>query len=88
MPPIAYSRVTAQGQISVPMKVRQKLGIGPGSVLEWDEQGKTILVRRAGKYSSEDIHRELFAGKAPPAKSIEEMNEGMRRRARKRYARD
>lgn len=31
---IAHSKVTAQGQISVPAKVRRKLGIGPGSVLD------------------------------------------------------
>ena len=85
--PIAHSKVTAQGQISVPMKVRQKLGVGPGSVLEWDEQGEVILVRRAGRYSSEDIHRELFPQKALPARSIDEMKEGIRQHARKRYAR-
>jgi AbrB family looped-hinge helix DNA binding protein len=33
--PIAKSKVTAQGQISVPAEVRKKLGIGPGSTLEW-----------------------------------------------------
>src|ERR1035441_9357945 len=28
---IAHSKLTAQGQISVPVDVRRKLGIGPGS---------------------------------------------------------
>jgi antitoxin PrlF len=42
---IARSKVTAQGQISVPAEVRRKLGVGPGSVLEWDEQGAEIVVR-------------------------------------------
>ncbi|MBV8308177.1 MAG: AbrB/MazE/SpoVT family DNA-binding domain-containing protein, partial [Gammaproteobacteria bacterium] len=46
---LAQSRLTAQGQISVPAEVRKKLGIGPGSVLEWDEQGEQIVVRRAGR---------------------------------------
>ena len=32
---IAHSKVTAQGQISVPAELRKELGIGPGSVLEW-----------------------------------------------------
>jgi len=31
---ILHSKVTAQGQISVPAEIRRKLGIGPGSVLE------------------------------------------------------
>jgi hypothetical protein len=69
------------------LKVRQKLGVGPGSVLEWDEKGKAILVRRAGRYSSADIHQELFPEKVPHNRSIEEMKEGIRRHARKRYAR-
>jgi AbrB family looped-hinge helix DNA binding protein len=48
--PIAQSKLTAQGQISVPSEVRKRLGIAPGSVLEWDEQGDQIVVRRAGRY--------------------------------------
>ena len=57
---VAQSKVTAQGQISVPVDVRRKLGIGPGSVLEWEEEGNQMVVRRAGRFSSEDIHRALF----------------------------
>jgi AbrB family looped-hinge helix DNA binding protein len=45
---LAQSKVTAQGQIAVPAEVRRKLGVGPGSVLEWDEDGEKIIVRRAG----------------------------------------
>jgi antitoxin PrlF len=84
---IAHSKLTAQGQISVPAEVRRKLGIGPGSVLEWDEQGDKILVLRAARYSSEDIHQALFPEKAPAARSVSEMKEGVRRYVRKRYAR-
>ena len=65
------SRVTAQGQISVPAEVRRKLGIGPGSVLEWNEEGETVVIRRAGRYSSEDIHRTLFARRPRPRKLID-----------------
>ncbi|MBX9747400.1 MAG: type II toxin-antitoxin system PrlF family antitoxin, partial [Hyphomonadaceae bacterium] len=42
------SKITAQGQISVPAEIRKKLGVGAGSMLEWaDEDGK-IVVKRAG----------------------------------------
>ena len=58
---LAQSKVTAQGQISVPAEVRRKLGIGPGSVLEWEEEGDVVVVRKAGRYTSEDIHRAIFA---------------------------
>lgn len=85
---IGQSRVTAQGQISVPLDVRKKLGIGPGSLLEWEEDGDRIVVRRAGRFTSEDIHRALFGGKKQVPRSIKELKEGIRRYARKRYARD
>jgi AbrB family looped-hinge helix DNA binding protein len=47
--PLAKSKLTAQGQISVPAEIRKKLGVGPGSVLEWDEQNDEVIVRRAGR---------------------------------------
>jgi AbrB family looped-hinge helix DNA binding protein len=84
---IAQSKVTAQGQISVPMDVRRKLGIGPGSVLEWEEEGDKMIVRRAGRFSSEDIHRVLFGTRTPETRSVDELKEGIRRYTRKRYAR-
>lgn len=80
------SKVTAQGQISVPAAIRRKLGIGPGSVLEWEEDGDRVVVRRAGRYSSEDIHRTLFAGR-PRRRSDDELKEGVRIHARKKHAR-
>ena len=84
---ITHSKVTAQGQISVPVDVRRKLGIGPGSILEWEEDGGRMVVRRAGRFSSEDIHRALFGARTPEPRSVEELREGIRRYARKRYAR-
>jgi antitoxin PrlF len=83
---LAHSRVTAQGQVSVPAKVRQRLGVGPGSVLEWDEEGDRVVVRKAGRYSSTDIHRALFT-KPPRRRTIDEMKNGIRRHVKKRYAR-
>lgn len=83
---IAHSKVTAQGQISVPLGVRRKLGVGPGSVLEWEEDGDKIVVRRAGRFSSEDIHQALFAA-VPKKRSVTELKEGIRRSVRKRHAR-
>jgi AbrB family looped-hinge helix DNA binding protein len=83
---IAHSKLTAQGQISVPLGVRQKLGIGPGSILEWEEDGDKIVVRRAGRFSSEDIHQALFA-ETPERRSTVELKEGILRYVRKRHAR-
>lgn len=82
------SKVTAQGQISVPAEVRRKLGIGPGSLLEWVEEGSNIVVRRAGRFSSEDIHEAVFANGTPAAKTIGQMRDGIRQSIQKRHARD
>jgi AbrB family looped-hinge helix DNA binding protein len=83
---IAHSKMTSQGQISVPAEVRKRLGVGPGSTLLWDEDGDRIVVRRAGVVSSEDIHRALFAERPKP-KSLKQLKEGIRDCARKRHAR-
>ena len=83
---IAQSRLTTQGQISVPAEVRKKLGVGPGSVIEWDEEAGKIVVRRAGSASWDDVHDALFpSGPVSPAKTIEEMNEGIRSHMRKKH---
>ena len=83
---LAHSKVTAQGQVSVPAKVRQRLGVGPGSVLEWDEDGDRVVVRKAGRYTSQDIHRALFS-RTPARRTVDEMKEGVRRHIKKRHAR-
>lgn len=83
---LPQSKVTAQGQISVPAEIRRKLGIGPGSVLEWEEDGDRVVVRRAGRYSSEDIHRAVFA-KTPKTRSTEELKQGIADHMRKMHAR-
>lgn len=80
------SKITAQGQISVPAEIRRKLGVGPGSVLEWEENGETVVVRKAGRYSFEDIHRALFA-RRPGSRKVAELKEGIRRHMRDKHAR-
>lgn len=83
---LAHSKLTAQGQISVPAEIRRRLGIGPGSVLEWDEEGSAIVVRRAVRYTSDDLHGALF--KTPPRRrSLAELKEGIRAYVRQRHAR-
>jgi AbrB family looped-hinge helix DNA binding protein len=84
---LAHSKITAQGQISVPAGVRRKLGVGPGSILEWDEEGDNIVVRRSARFTSEDIYRALFPEQAPKSRTVDDMKEGIRRRVRERHAR-
>jgi AbrB family looped-hinge helix DNA binding protein len=84
--PLAHSKLTAQGQISVPARVRQKLGVGPGSVLEWDDEDGRIVVRKAGRFTSEEIHRALFGRPAKP-RTLAQLRDGIRRSVRRRRAR-
>ncbi|HEY0782134.1 MAG TPA: AbrB/MazE/SpoVT family DNA-binding domain-containing protein [Thermoanaerobaculia bacterium] len=83
---IATSRLTAQGQISVPKEVRRRLGLGPGEFLEWEEDGDRIVVRRAGRHSSEEIHRTLFSA-APAPRPSAELKQGIVRHVKERHAR-
>jgi AbrB family looped-hinge helix DNA binding protein len=83
---LAQSRVTAQGQISVPAEVRKRLELVAGSVLEWDAEDDRITVRRVGRHTFEDLHGALFA-QEPRPRSLEELKEGIRQNVRGRHAR-
>jgi AbrB family looped-hinge helix DNA binding protein len=85
---IPQSKVTAQGQISVPAEVRRKLGIGPGSVLEWHEQDGGVVVRRAGRFTSSDVHAALFPKGRPRIKGVPDVKAAIRTAIRRRHARD
>ena len=85
--PLAHSKVTSQGQISVPAEVRRRLGVGPGSVIEWDQEGDAIVVRRSGRYTSEEIRRALFPKGPPKRRTLAELKEGIERYMRERHAR-
>ena len=84
---IAHSKLTSQGQISVPSEIRRRLGLAPGSVIEWTEEDGRIVVRAAGQHSSEDIHKALFPEGAPKAVSVDEMKRGIAKAVRARHAR-
>ena len=82
---LAQSKVTAQGQISVPAEVRRKLGLGPGSVIEWDEKGKDVIVRRAARYTFDDLHRAAFPEGPPPRKTLVELKDAIGDYVKERY---
>jgi len=83
---IASSKLTARCQISMPAEVRRRLGVGPGSILEWEQQGEKIVVQRAGRYSSEELHQALFP-EAPTPRALADLEEGVRRYVRSHHAR-
>jgi AbrB family looped-hinge helix DNA binding protein len=81
------SKLTAQGQISVPAEVRRELGLGPGSVLTWEARNGEFIVRRAGKNSSADVHAALFGGESTPTHETTDVKAGVRKYIRRRHAR-
>ena len=82
---LAQSKLTAQGQISVPAEVRKRLGVGPGSTLEWDEASNQVIVRRVGTHTSSEIHAALFSTET--ARPRVERKEGIRQYMRRKHAR-
>ncbi|MFN0022473.1 MAG: AbrB/MazE/SpoVT family DNA-binding domain-containing protein [Parvularculaceae bacterium] len=81
------SKITAQGQISVPAEIRNKLGLSPGSTIEWEERDGEVVVRKAGRHTLDDAHKALFPDGPPPRKSLKELKEGVRKHIREKHAR-
>jgi antitoxin PrlF len=84
---ISRSRITSQGQISIPAEVRRKLGVGPGSVLEWNDEGDEIKVKKAALYTLEDLHKKMFPEGPPSRKSLKQLQEGLKQHIREKHAR-
>jgi len=82
-----HSKLTAQGQISVPAEVRRRLGVGPGSVLAWEWRDGAFLVRRAGSCTSAAIHEAVFGPGPHDATKPTDVKAGIRKYIRKRHAR-
>lgn len=79
------SNLTTQGQISVPAEICRRLGLGPGSVLEWEEDGQRVVVPKPGRFSSEEIHRAVFV-KRPEPRKLAELNKAIGRHVQGRRA--
>ncbi|MDX2179729.1 MAG: AbrB/MazE/SpoVT family DNA-binding domain-containing protein [Bryobacteraceae bacterium] len=84
---IAKSKLTAQGQISVPAAVRRKLGIAPGSTIQWEERNGDLFVRREKKYTSEDIRKMLYPDGPPRRRSLKDLKEGIAEYMREKHGR-
>lgn len=83
------SKITAQGQISVPAPIRKKLGLVPGSVIEWEDglNENSVTVKKAAEFSVENLHENLFPDGPPKPISVEEMDEAIKDYIRKKHAR-
>ncbi len=72
------TKLTSQGQVSVPASVRAWLGLTPGSAIEWTQEADSFTVRRAVKYSTQQVHEALFPeGITAPAKTLAQLKQGI-----------
>jgi len=82
---LAKSKITKQGQVSVPAEVRKELGVGPGEFIEWDKVDGRVVVKRAGRYTFEDIRKVLFPEGPPRPRTLEELKEGIAQHMREKH---
>lgn len=52
-------RVDKRGRITIPLPIRQKLGIAPGDVVSLEIQGNTIVLKKVIKKAVEKVHRKF-----------------------------
>jgi bifunctional DNA-binding transcriptional regulator/antitoxin component of YhaV-PrlF toxin-antitoxin module len=82
---LAQSRITAQGQVSIPVSVMRMFGLAPGEVITWKIQDGQLLIEKAGQYSLKDVRAALALPKGAP-KTDEELREGIKARMRAKHA--
>ncbi len=83
------TKLTSQGQVSVPAPVRNYLHLIPGSVLVWTLEGDRIVVERAKRHSTVEVHQALFSEGpqvADEAKTLGELKQGIRKHIQRRHA--
>ncbi|MBT9489361.1 MAG: AbrB/MazE/SpoVT family DNA-binding domain-containing protein [Rubrivivax sp.] len=84
---IGQSKITSQGQVSVPAAVRNFLRLTPGSTLVWLQEGNRVVVERSTRHSTAEVHHALFCA-APAvdqvAKALDELKQGIRQRMQRR----
>lgn len=77
---MAAATLTSKGQITIPARVRQSLGLEAGDRVEFVEQEKGQFAIVAATRSVREL-KGLFQGKRSRPVSIEEMNAAIAKRA-------
>jgi AbrB family looped-hinge helix DNA binding protein len=69
---IATSRVTAQGQISIPVEVRRRMQVRTGTELVWDLRENGEMVVHPKRYTFADVQAILNAPGLPMIHATDE----------------
>ena len=81
------TKLTSQGQVSVPASVRRLLGLMPGSALQWQEKDGYVIVQRATQHDTMAAQAALFGDRKPEPKSLTQMKRGISTHIKSRHAR-
>ena len=81
---LAQSRITSQGQVSIPVSVLRQFGLAPGEVITWDMRDGFLIIEKAGQYGLEDVRKCLKLPKGL-RKTDEEIREGIKHRMRAKH---
>jgi len=68
--------ITSKGQITLPVRIRRRLGLKPGDVLEFDESAPYLKAHRA--FEVETMRAALGRGRARQTQSAEKWLEDLR----------
>lgn len=82
---LAQSKITAQGQVSIPVSVMRQFGLSPGGVLNWDTLDGHLVIEKAGQFSLEDVQKALKLPKGVH-KTGQEIKDGIKAAMRAKHA--
>lgn len=83
---LAQSRITNQGQVSIPVSIMRQFGFAPGEIIDWNILDGRLVLEKSGEYSLEDIRAALNILDGTH-KTEEEIREGVKARMRAKHAR-
>lgn len=66
------SRMTSKGQVTIPAKIRKRMGLKPGDEVEFQNEGGKTVVRKRPPKSVKSVF-EQFMGMCPAFNSSEEV---------------
>jgi antitoxin PrlF len=82
------SKLTSQGQVSVPASVRAALGVQPGAFIRWTIEGGKVSVQREARYTNEDLRAALFGDEVlVEPKTLEQLKDGIAQYIRQKHGR-
>ena len=81
---MSSATITSKGQVTIPKKVRDKLHLKPGDIINFEIESSNSVRITSAKRSPSEAYGILFR-EDQKAYTVEEMNEGIEEYIRKKY---